>query len=138
MSETFCAKEVSPIGSECFSLNVDEQLQALDRSYAQKAEQHSVRCQQNLEERLLTFQRDLETQYKKQLETELSLYRTRELVKMRLEERERYQGDLTRERTEMVQNHQKKIDELRKSEMQMLERFRKKEQVIINSIDWRI
>lgn len=49
---------------------------------------------------------------------------------MRLEEREKYQEDLTRERTEMTQTHQKKIDELRKSETQMLERFRKKEQVL--------
>ena len=117
------------------SPNVDEQLKVLDQSYAQKAEQHSVRCQQNLEERLSAFQRELEAQYKNQLETELSLYRTRELAKMRLEEREKYQEDLTKEKMEMVQNHQKKIDELRKSEVQMLERFRKKEQVNCNILD---
>ncbi len=77
----------------------------------------------------MTFQRDLEAQHKHQLETELSLYKSRELAKVKIEERERYQRELTGERLEITLTHQKKIEELRKLEQQMLERYRKKEQV---------
>ncbi len=77
----------------------------------------------------MTFQRDLEAQHKHQLETELSLYKNRELAKVKIEERERYQRELTGERLEITLAHQKKIEELRKLEQQMLERYRKKEQV---------
>ena len=106
-----------------------EQLQALDQSYAQKAEEQRLRTQQNLEERLSTFQRDLEAQYKSQLETELSLYKSRELAKVRMEEREKYQQELASERVEATVAHQKKIEELRRTEQQMMDRYRKKEQV---------
>lgn len=77
----------------------------------------------------MTFQRDLEAQHKLQLETELSLYKSRELAKVRMEEREKCQRELTGERLQITLAHQKKIEELRKMEQQMLERYRKKEQV---------
>lgn len=112
---------------------IAELLQALDQSYAQKAEEQNLRTQQNLEERLLTFQRELETQHKHQLETELSLYKNRELVKVRMEEREKYQRELAEQRHNTTMAHQKKIEELRKTEHQMLERYRKKEQVSKNN-----
>ena len=77
----------------------------------------------------MTFQRDLEAQYKSQLETELSLYKSRELAKVRMEEREKYQQELASERVGATVAHQKKIEELRKTEQQMMDRYRKKEQV---------
>ena len=48
---------------------------------------------------------------------------------MRMEEREKCQRELTDERLQITLAHQKKIEELRKMEQQMLERYRKKEQV---------
>lgn len=107
-------------------------MKALDQSYALKVEQQSIKHQQNFEERLLALQRDLEGQYKRQLATELSLCQSRDVARMKLEERERYQKDLARERAQMSEEHQKKMSELRRSEVQMMERFRKKEQASLS------
>ncbi len=102
----------------------------MDQSYAKKAEEENAKTQQNIEERLLCYQRDLETQHKHQLHTEVALYKNREVAKVRTEEREKYQQELAGERLQATVAHQKQIQEMKKMEQQMLERYRKKEQVI--------
>ncbi len=102
---------------------------ALDQCYGQKAQEENAKTKRNREERLLCYQQELEAQYKHQLETELSLYKSRELARVRNEERDRYQKELAAERLEATVAHQKQVQELRNMEQQMLERYRKKEQV---------
>lgn len=104
-------------------------MHALDQSYARKADEENAKSQRNVEERLLCYQRDLEARHKHQLDTELSLYKSRELVKVRGEERDKYQRELAAVKLEATVAHQKQVQELRKLEQQMLERYRKKEQV---------
>ena len=98
-------------------------------TYARKAEEESLKCQASLDDRLLTLQRDLEARYKHQLESELTLYQTRELAKVRQEERDRYREELAREREGLQQVHQLKLEEVKRSEQHMLEKYRRKEQV---------
>ena len=106
------------------------QLQALENAYARKAEEETQKYQKSLEDRLSEYQRDLEARYKTQLETEMNLFRSRELVKARLEEREKYQREILREKEEAQLKHQQKMDDLRRSELQMKERYCRKEQVM--------
>jgi len=108
-----------------------DQLRALDQSYALKAEEQQLQTQQRLDERLLSFQREVEAQHRAQLDSELALYKSRELAKLRSEERERYQSQLLNERLEMTTAHQRKIEDLRKTEQQLIERYRNKEQVCL-------
>ena len=107
----------------------DTQLEALENAYAKRAEEESQRYHQSLEDRLTEYQRDLEARYKEQLDTEMSLFQTKELAKTRLEERERYQQEALREKEEAQLKLQRKLDELRRSELQLKEQYCKKEQV---------
>ena len=50
-------------------------------------------------------------------------------MKARLEEREKYQREILREREESQQKHQERLADLKRSELQMKERYCKKEQV---------
>ena len=59
----------------------------------------------------------------------MNLFRTKELVKARLEEREKYQSEALKEREEAQHKHQQRLDDLRRSELQLKERYCKKEQV---------
>lgn len=111
------------------------QLQALENAYARKAEEETQKYQQSLDDRLSEYQRDLEARYKKQLETEMNLFQTKELVKARLEERERYQREALKEREEAQQKHQHRLDDLRRNELQLKERYCKKEQVSRSSFE---
>lgn len=111
---------------------IADRLEALDQSYAYKAEQESQKSQASLEDRLASFQSDLETRYKRQFEAEMMLYRTRELAKVREEEREKYQRELSKEKDEMHRNYQLRLEETRKSEQRVMERYRMKEQVSID------
>ena len=104
-------------------------LQALDESYAEKMAQESQRCRHNLEERLATVQRDLDSHYKQQLALEVRLFRERELVRVRAEEKEGHEGRMRAVRAELGREHQTKMEALRRQELQMVERLRRKEQV---------
>lgn len=106
-----------------------DRLEELDISYARKAKEESVKCQFSLEDKLRTFQRDLEARYKQQLETELGLYRSRELAKARQEERDRYREELAKERADLHYVHQLRLEDVKKSEQRMVEKYRRKEQV---------
>ena len=101
----------------------------MDQTYARKAEEEATKCQLALEDRLSMLQHELEARYKDKLDSELTLHRNRELVKVRLEERERYQQELAKERQTLQHMHQLKLDEMKKSEQRMLEKYRRKEQV---------
>ncbi len=59
----------------------------------------------------------------------MNLFRTKELVKARLEEREQYQKEALKEREEAQRKHQQRLDDLRRSELQLKERYCIKEQV---------
>ena len=60
----------------------------------------------------------------------MNLFQTKELVKARLEEREKYQREILREKEEAQQKHQQRLDDLRRSELQLKERYCKREQVM--------
>ena len=106
-----------------------DQLKALDHSYAQKAKEETEKVNHSMLERIGLIQSELEARYTKQLETELSLYRARELAKVRLEEREKYLEEMAREKTQLNQHYQRKIDELRRNEQHIVDQYRLKEQV---------
>lgn len=106
-----------------------DRLEELDISYARRAEEESIKCQLSLEDRLSAFQRDLEARYKQQLESELALHCNRELVKARQEERDRYQEELGKIKENLRHMHQLRLEDVKKSEQCMIEKYRRKEQV---------
>ena len=105
-------------------------MEELDASYARRTEEECIKCQFSLEDRLLAFRQDLEARYKQQLETELTLYRSRELSRLRQEERESYRQQMAKERADLNHVHQLKLEEARKAEHRMEEKYRRKEQVV--------
>lgn len=109
---------------------IADRLEELDISYARRAEEESVKCRSSVEDRLSAFQHDLEARYKQQLETELSLYRSKELARARQEEREQHREELAKEKSELHHTHQLKLEEVKKSEQRMMEKYRRKEQVL--------
>ena len=106
-----------------------DRLDELDASYARKAEEESIKCMLSLEDRLSTLQCDLEARYKQQLEEEMTLYRSRELARVREEERDRYQGKMTKEKQDLHHIHQLKLDDAKKAEQRLVEKYHRKEQV---------
>lgn len=111
-----------------FALTADK-LEELDVSYARRAEEESMKCRFSVEDRLSTFQRDLEARYKQQLETELSLYRSKELARARQDTKEQLREELAKEKAESHHAHQLKLKDVTKSEQRMVEKYRRKEQV---------
>ena len=105
------------------------QLEALESAYARKAEEESQRYHQSIEDRLSEYQRDLEARYKEQLKTEMSLFQVKEVAKARQEEREKCRQEAAREKEEAHLKLQRKLDELRRNELQLKEQYCRKEQV---------
>lgn len=108
-----------------------DRLEELDISYARRAEEESMKCRSSVEDRLSAFQLDLEAKYKRQLETELGLYRSKELARARQEERDRYREELAKEKSDLHRAHQLKLEDVKKSEQRMMEKYRQKEQVYL-------
>lgn len=118
-----------PFSFTCFHPPSAAKLQALDESYAHKAAEESIKCHQALEERMTVFQRECEVRYQRQLKTEMAHFRERELAQARCEERERWREEVGRERKELQETHRRKMEAMRRMELETLERLRRKEQV---------
>lgn len=112
----------------CVAARLDE----LDASYARKAEEESMKCMLSLEDRLSTLQSDLEARYKQRLEEEMTLYRSRELARVKEEERDRYQDKMAKEKQDLYHIHQLKLDDAKKAEQRLIEKYRRKEQVCVS------
>lgn len=115
------------------SLPAAVKLQALEESYARKAEEENRRHQQSLEQQMIASGHESEARLRRQLEVEMAQFREREVSRMRLEERERYQEEQGRLRTELEGSHRQKLEAVRKMEVDTLERLRRKEQVCSNT-----
>ena len=113
----------------CTMSTAAAKLQALDESYAHKAEEETRKSQQAVEERMAVFQRECERQHQRQLEAEMAHFRERELARMREEERERCEEEVGRVREELQGAHRQKLEAVRKMELEALQRLRRKEQV---------
>lgn len=99
-------------------------------SYARRAEEESMKSHLSLESRLEAFQRELEARYKQQLESELALHRNREIARARQEERDRCREELSKEKEDLYRTHRLRLEEVRKSEQNMIEKYHRKEQVL--------
>ncbi len=104
-------------------------LKQLEDKYAQKSEEESGRYRASLEQRLEAVQKELESHYKKQLQTELELFQIRELTKMRQEEKEKYRAELAKDREELQHVYSMKMASVKKSEKNSMEMYRRKEKV---------
>ena len=104
-------------------------MEALEEEYTRKVEEETTRCQLSLEERLAAVQSELKIQYKQQLENEMTLYQERELAKMRREEREKYQNELESGKEKLQCSYHLRLENVKKSEQGLVERYRKKEMV---------
>ena len=109
--------------------HAEAQLQALDRSYALRAEEEKRRCQHSLDERLAAYQRECDAHSRAEREREMAVLREGELKRVREEERERWQGEVGRKREELEGKHGAKMAALRQTELETMERLRRKEQV---------
>lgn len=105
-------------------------MEALEEVYARKVEQETSKCQASLEDRLATVQSDLAAHYKRQLQTEMSLFQARELAKMRREEKEIYHNELAKEKQEFEHAYHLRLENVKKSEQSTAERYHRKEKVI--------
>lgn len=108
---------------------VADKLEALEEVYARKVEEETMKCEQSLEDRLAAVQNDLKTRYKRQLETEMSLYQARELAKVRREEREKYHNELAKEKEELQHAYHLRLENVKKSENSLAEMYHRKEKV---------
>ncbi|KAL5460406.1 hypothetical protein EMCRGX_G033852 [Ephydatia muelleri] len=114
--------------------SIYDKLQALEEAYAQRTEEELAKCQEHLEERIVSVQLECEQQYKKQLQAELAHFRERELSEMRLEEKNKSHHELTRLRAELESGYRQRSEAVRKMELEMLERMKHKEQELERSI----
>ncbi|CAL1527674.1 unnamed protein product [Lymnaea stagnalis] len=102
---------------------LDEKLSDVDELYASRRDDFLRTGRSGAEERLLSFQRQLEDRYNTQLKMELARMRDSEIATMKIEERENGRKSLEQARRELERVYKDKYDALVIRERNTLERL---------------
>jgi chromosome segregation ATPase len=102
---------------------LEERLLALDRNFAQNKANESPR----MEEKMMKFQRETENRMQAELKNEVQRIRETEITAMKLEEANKYQQLLQRNRSELEKKFEKEFEALRAKEIKSLEMIKSKE-----------
>ncbi|PVD35044.1 hypothetical protein C0Q70_06325 [Pomacea canaliculata] len=109
--------------------SLDEKLKSLEELYSSKREDLSHSSRTAVEERILTYQRQLEDRYNSQLKLEIARLRDSEIARMRLEEKEKCTKENEKIKKELQRTYQDKYDALVERERNAIERLHKEQEL---------
>lgn len=108
---------------------LDEKLNGVERIYRSKKEKYNENAKVGLEEKLVSLQRQLEERYETELQMELTRMKENDLVRFRIEEKEKCRKELELSKKELEKNYQIRLNALRERERNFTERLQKEEQM---------
>ncbi|XP_041357346.1 oral-facial-digital syndrome 1 protein-like isoform X2 [Gigantopelta aegis] len=109
--------------------SLDEKLHSLDELYSSKRHDHMKTGSVAVEDRLLLYQRQLEDRYNSELKRELARMKDNEIARIRLEEKDQCQRELSRFRKELEREYQSRYDALGERERNSLERTKAEQEM---------
>ncbi|XP_033742061.1 oral-facial-digital syndrome 1 protein homolog isoform X2 [Pecten maximus] len=115
--------KVGPITS------LDEKLVGVDDFYSSKRDDHHKVGVTAVEDRLLSFQRQLEERYRSDLQLELARMKDNEIARIRVEEKENGRREIDQLRRELERTYQNKIDSMTTRERNSIERMQKEQEM---------
>lgn len=103
--------------------SLDERLNGVDDFYSSKRDEHFRTSVVAVEDRLMSFQRQLEERYTKDLKLELARMKDNEIARIKMEEKENSRRELEQLRRELERQYQSKTDALLLKERNTMERI---------------
>ncbi|XP_076468421.1 centriole and centriolar satellite protein OFD1-like isoform X3 [Babylonia areolata] len=109
--------------------SLDAKLHSLEELYSSKRDGLSRSSHSAVEERLLSYQRQLEDRYNSQLKLELARLKDSEIACMKMEEKENGRKELEKSKRELQRTYQEKYDQLVERERNSIERLQKEQEL---------
>ncbi|CAG2221940.1 unnamed protein product [Mytilus edulis] len=103
--------------------SLDERLNGVDDFYSSKKDEHFRTSSAAVEDRLMSFQRQLEERYRTDLKLELARMKDNEIARIKMEEKETSRRELEQLRRELERQFQTKNDALLLKERNTMERI---------------
>ncbi|XP_071124369.1 centriole and centriolar satellite protein OFD1-like [Mytilus edulis] len=103
--------------------SLDERLNGVDDFYSSKKDEHFRTSSAAVEDRLMSFQRQLEERYRTDLKLELARMKDNEIARIKMEEKETSRRELEQMRRELERQFQTKNDALLLKERNTMERI---------------
>ena len=103
--------------------SLDERLNGVDDFYSSKRDEHFRTSAVAVEDRLMSFQRQLEERYRTDLKMELARMKDNEIARIKMEEKESSRRELEQLRRELERQYQTKMDALLLKERNTMERI---------------
>ncbi|XP_071087018.1 centriole and centriolar satellite protein OFD1-like [Haliotis cracherodii] len=109
--------------------SLDDKLQSLEDLYSSRRDEHMRTGVVAVEDRLLSYQRQLEDRYNSELKRELARMKDTEIARIRLEEREECRRQMDQQRRELERTYQSKYDALVERERNSIERLQREQEI---------
>lgn len=113
---------------------VDMQLRDIRRSYLSKRDDEKRLPVKSIEEKMLSFERDCEARYRRDLELQVQYVRENEITKMKLEEKRNARIELDILRSELENEYQKRLQIHHERELDLNRRFDEKDRQFQQSL----
>ncbi|XP_032237801.2 oral-facial-digital syndrome 1 protein homolog isoform X2 [Nematostella vectensis] len=109
--------------------SIDEKLRSIDKVYSERAEKEQDAWNSQAEQRIIAFQQQCEERKKAELTEEIQRFKSTELARMRVEEKERYHKEITATKDMLEKDYALKAEVLRVKEKETVERLHRQEQL---------
>ncbi|XP_071951219.1 centriole and centriolar satellite protein OFD1-like [Antedon mediterranea] len=125
-------------GSECKGVQADlsshsslvDKLEDVDREFRSRAQGEDFQGSNVITEKMLSFQREIETRSKEQLNLEITRFKENECRNIEMEEREKFRVKLDSSRKELEQLYGMKCKALEERERNATERLQQQQQIV--------
>ncbi|XP_062593125.1 centriole and centriolar satellite protein OFD1-like isoform X2 [Saccostrea cucullata] len=108
---------------------LDEKLGEMEDFYSSKRDENFRIGATAMEERLMSFQRQLEERYRTDLKLEVARIKDSEAARIRLEEKEQCRREFDQLRRELERTYQQKTDSLLQKERNSIERMQREQEI---------
>nr|XP_022327346.1 oral-facial-digital syndrome 1 protein-like isoform X1 [Crassostrea virginica] len=108
---------------------LDEKLGEMEKFYSSKRDENFRIGATAMEERLMSFQRQLEERYRTDLKLEVARIKDNEAARIRLEEKEQCRREFDQLRRELERTYQQKSDSLLQKERNSIERMQREQEI---------
>ncbi|XP_056009983.1 centriole and centriolar satellite protein OFD1-like isoform X3 [Ostrea edulis] len=108
---------------------LDEKLGEMEDFYSSKRDANFRIGATAMEERLMSFQRQLEERYRTDLKLEVARIKDSEAARIRLEEKEQCRREFDQQRRELERTYQQKSDSLLQKERNSIERMQREQEI---------
>ncbi|XP_035682047.1 oral-facial-digital syndrome 1 protein homolog [Branchiostoma floridae] len=111
------------------SASLNDKLRSVDERFSVQRDQLAASSALTIEDRMLSFQRKVDERARSQVKQEVAHFKETELVRMKLEEKEKTRREMDAMRRELEQEYRTKSDALLARERNAIERLQKQQEI---------